>query len=111
MIITFFDPTNDRQARVAYLYTIDVSEVLPVPLAPTRQFMIRRRRKRGGTQMSEKTSATTLRLPRLAAPVFREAPAHRPDRRCRARALSGRLQPLRGIARDMCYRARARRRI
>jgi len=41
VIITFFDPTNDRQARVAYLYTIDVSEVLPVPLAPTRQFMIR----------------------------------------------------------------------
>ena len=41
VIITFFDPTNDRQARVAYLYTIDVSEVLPLPLAPTRQFMIR----------------------------------------------------------------------
>jgi hypothetical protein len=42
VIITFFDPTNDRQARVAYLYVIDVSEVLPVPLAPTRQFLIGR---------------------------------------------------------------------
>jgi hypothetical protein len=42
VIITFFDPTNDRQSRVAYLYVIDVSEVLPVPLAPTRQFLIGR---------------------------------------------------------------------
>ena len=40
VIITFFDPTNDRQSRVAYLYVIDVTEVLPVPLAPTRQFLI-----------------------------------------------------------------------
>jgi hypothetical protein len=40
VIITFFDPTNDRQAHVAYLYVIDVSEVLPVPLAPTRQFLM-----------------------------------------------------------------------
>jgi hypothetical protein len=41
VIITFFDPTNDRQARVAYLTVIDVSAVLPVALAPTRQFLIR----------------------------------------------------------------------
>jgi hypothetical protein len=40
VIVTFFDPTNDRQAKVAYLHTVDVSSVLPVNLAPTRQFLL-----------------------------------------------------------------------
>ena len=40
VVITFFDPTNDRQAKVAYLTPVDVTEVLPVVLGPTRQFLI-----------------------------------------------------------------------
>jgi cyanobactin maturation PatA/PatG family protease len=38
--ITFFDPEEVRRARVVYQYTIDVSEVDPVTLAPTRQFLM-----------------------------------------------------------------------
>jgi cyanobactin maturation PatA/PatG family protease len=37
--ITFFDPEETRRARVVYQYTVDVSEVDPVTLAPTRQFL------------------------------------------------------------------------
>jgi PatG C-terminal/Subtilase family/PatG Domain len=36
--VTFFDPENDRRARSVYLYTIDVSDEMPVSLAPTHQF-------------------------------------------------------------------------
>jgi cyanobactin maturation PatA/PatG family protease len=38
--ITFFDPEEVRRARVVYQYTVDVSEVDPVTLAPTRQFLM-----------------------------------------------------------------------
>jgi cyanobactin maturation PatA/PatG family protease len=38
--ITFFDPENDRRARAVYQFTIDVSDTLPVSLAPTRQFLV-----------------------------------------------------------------------
>lgn len=38
--VTFFDPENDRRARAAYLFTIDVSDEMPVSLAPTHQFLI-----------------------------------------------------------------------
>lgn len=38
--VTFFDPENDRRARSVYLYTIDVSDEMPVSLAPTHQFFI-----------------------------------------------------------------------
>ncbi|MFL5860385.1 MAG: hypothetical protein ACJ780_06360, partial [Solirubrobacteraceae bacterium] len=37
--ITFFDPANDRAARVTYLYTYDVSDAYPVSLAPVHQFL------------------------------------------------------------------------
>ncbi|GAA3383892.1 hypothetical protein GCM10020369_11550 [Cryptosporangium minutisporangium] len=40
--LTFMDPENDRQARVAYLITVDVSDVLPVSLDSPRQFIIGR---------------------------------------------------------------------
>lgn len=36
--ITFFDPENERRARSVLLFTIDVSDVLPVTLGPTRQY-------------------------------------------------------------------------
>jgi cyanobactin maturation PatA/PatG family protease len=39
VVITFFDPENDRRARVSYLFTIDVSDELPVSLAPTHRFL------------------------------------------------------------------------
>ncbi len=38
--VTFFDPENDRRARSVFLYTIDVSDEMPVSLAPTHQFYI-----------------------------------------------------------------------
>lgn len=38
--VTFFDPENDRRARSVYQYTIDVSDEMPVSLAPTHQFFI-----------------------------------------------------------------------
>jgi len=40
--VTFFDPENDRRARSVYQYTIDVSDEMPVSLAPTHQFFIAR---------------------------------------------------------------------
>jgi hypothetical protein len=62
--------------------------------------------------MSEKTSTTTLRLPRQAAPVFRDGsnPAG-PIGTAGVEPSAVDCNRLRGIARDMCYRARARRRI
>jgi hypothetical protein len=36
---TFFDPENDRRARVSYLFTIDVGDELPVSLAPAHRFL------------------------------------------------------------------------
>lgn len=39
VVVTFFDPENDRRAGVSYLFTIDVSEELPVSLAPTHRFL------------------------------------------------------------------------
>jgi cyanobactin maturation PatA/PatG family protease len=38
--LTFFDPENERRARVSYLFTMDVSEVLPVSLAPSHRFLV-----------------------------------------------------------------------
>jgi PatG C-terminal/Subtilase family/PatG Domain len=38
--VTFFDPENDRRARAVYQYTIDVSDEMPVSLAPTHQFFV-----------------------------------------------------------------------
>jgi len=38
--VTFFDAEEVRRARVVYQYTVDVSEVDPVTLAPTRQFLM-----------------------------------------------------------------------
>jgi hypothetical protein len=40
--LTFMDPENDRQARVAYLITVDVSGEMPVSLDSPRQFIIGR---------------------------------------------------------------------
>lgn len=40
--VTFFDPENDRRARCVYQYTIDVSDEMPVSLAPTHQFLVAR---------------------------------------------------------------------
>jgi cyanobactin maturation PatA/PatG family protease len=37
--ITFFDPVNDRRAKSVYQFTIDVSDVLPVTLAPAHRFL------------------------------------------------------------------------
>jgi hypothetical protein len=62
--------------------------------------------------MSEKPSTKTLRLPRLAAPVVREST--RPTGPIGTAGIEPSAvdcNKLRGIARDMCYRARARRRI
>lgn len=38
--ISFFNPNNDRQARVVWQYTIDVSDEMPVSLAPAHQFLL-----------------------------------------------------------------------
>jgi cyanobactin maturation PatA/PatG family protease len=38
--VTFFDPENDRRARAVYQFTIDVSDEMPVSLAPVHQFLI-----------------------------------------------------------------------
>ncbi len=37
--ISFFNPDNERQARAVFLYTIDVSDEMPVSLAPTHTFL------------------------------------------------------------------------
>ncbi|MFG2909723.1 S8 family serine peptidase [Kitasatospora sp. NPDC048286] len=37
--VTFFDPENDRRARVSMLFTMDVSDEYPVTLAPPHQFL------------------------------------------------------------------------
>ncbi|MQA02535.1 MAG: S8 family serine peptidase [Streptosporangiales bacterium] len=39
VVATFFDPENERRARVSYLFTIDVSDELPVSLAPAHRFL------------------------------------------------------------------------
>ena len=39
--LSFFDPDNDQRARVIFQSTIDVSDQLPVQLAPTHQFLFR----------------------------------------------------------------------
>ena len=39
VILTFFDPVDDRHARVSWLFTIDVSAELPVSLAPAHRFL------------------------------------------------------------------------
>ncbi len=38
--VTFFDPESDQRARAVYEFTIDVSDDLPVSVAPTRQYLI-----------------------------------------------------------------------
>jgi cyanobactin maturation PatA/PatG family protease len=38
--ISFFNPNNERQARVVWQYTIDVSDEMPVSLAPPHQFLM-----------------------------------------------------------------------
>lgn len=39
VVTTFFDPENDRRAKVSYLLTVDVSDHLPVSLAPVHRFL------------------------------------------------------------------------
>lgn len=38
--VTFFDPEELRRARKVLLYTMDVSDVMPVSLAPVHQFLV-----------------------------------------------------------------------
>lgn len=38
--LSFFDPENSYRARTVFLMTIDVSDELPVTLAPTHQFLV-----------------------------------------------------------------------
>jgi hypothetical protein len=40
--IGFFDPENDRRARMVLQYTVDVSDEMPVSLGPTRFFAVAR---------------------------------------------------------------------
>lgn len=39
VVISFFDPENERRARVVYQYTIDVSDAMPVSLTPAHQYL------------------------------------------------------------------------
>ncbi|NML51386.1 S8 family serine peptidase [Streptomyces sp. R302] len=39
VVLTFFDPENDRRAPVSYLFTYDVSDEVPVSLAPVHTFI------------------------------------------------------------------------
>ncbi|MFF5143773.1 S8 family serine peptidase [Streptomyces sp. NPDC013157] len=39
VVFTFFDPENDRRANVSLLFTCDVSDELPVTLAPVHHFI------------------------------------------------------------------------
>ena len=39
VVISFFDPENERRARVVWQYTIDVSDEMPVSLAPAHQYL------------------------------------------------------------------------
>ncbi|MEW2417469.1 S8 family serine peptidase [Streptomyces sp. NPDC046866] len=39
VVLTFFDPENDQRAEVSYLFTFDVSEEVPVSLAPVHTFI------------------------------------------------------------------------
>ncbi|MGV9455917.1 cyanobactin maturation protease PatG family protein [Streptomyces sp. NPDC003635] len=39
VVITFFDPENDRRAKLSFLFTYDVSDELPVSLAPVHKFI------------------------------------------------------------------------
>ncbi|MEU9736915.1 hypothetical protein AB0E07_36470, partial [Streptomyces sp. NPDC048002] len=39
VVITFFDPENDRRAKLSFLFTYDVSDDLPVSLAPVHKFI------------------------------------------------------------------------
>ncbi len=39
--LLFFDPENDNRPRKVYLFTIDVSDVVPVNLAPVRSWFVR----------------------------------------------------------------------
>ncbi|MFF3677394.1 S8 family serine peptidase [Streptomyces sp. NPDC002120] len=39
VVMTFFDPENDQRAPVSYLFTYDVSEYVPVSLAPVHTFI------------------------------------------------------------------------
>ena len=38
--ITWFDPENDTRASNVFVFTIDVSDEMPVSLAPTHQFLV-----------------------------------------------------------------------
>ncbi|WP_328943344.1 S8 family serine peptidase [Streptomyces sp. NBC_00250] len=37
--VTFYDPEDERRSRLSYLFTIDVSDELPVTLAPVHTFL------------------------------------------------------------------------
>ncbi len=39
VLITWFDPENDRRAKSIFQFTIDVSDELPVSLAPAHQYL------------------------------------------------------------------------
>ena len=39
VLITWFDPENERRARSVFQFTIDVSDELPVSLAPAHQYL------------------------------------------------------------------------
>lgn len=39
VVLTFFDPVDERRARVSWLFTIDVSAELPVSIAPPHRFL------------------------------------------------------------------------
>ena len=39
VVVTLFDPEDDHRARLSYLFTIDVSDELPVSLAPVHTFL------------------------------------------------------------------------
>jgi hypothetical protein len=36
--LTFFDPEDDHRARRVFLFTVDVSDIIPVTLGETRSW-------------------------------------------------------------------------
>jgi hypothetical protein len=41
VMLTFFDPLNDRAARTVHRFTVDVSDVVPCTVGRTRQWFVR----------------------------------------------------------------------
>ncbi|CAM5382048.1 hypothetical protein STANM309S_03100 [Streptomyces tanashiensis] len=103
--MTFYDPEDERRSRLSYLFTVDVSDELPVTLAPVHTFLGSPEPPTPERETPPWTPVATVREPCRSRPAPSDAGpgAGAGDTRTGAEAAMSSCATMTGPARQMCY--------